>query len=92
MDDGDDDVSYHASKDGKEVKSKDKKKDSKDKGSNNNKNKYAAVSFNYSYLSNHNKRSFINVPVGKLPHFDGTNFAKWKHLMSAYLVGLHPGL
>jgi hypothetical protein len=27
-----------------------------------------------------------------LPHFDGTNFAKWKHLMSACLVGLHPGL
>ena len=91
-DDGDDDVSYHASKDGKEVKSKDKKKDSKDKGNNNKKNKYTAVSFNYSYLSNYNKRSFVNVPMGKLPHFDGTNFAKWKHLMSAYLVGLHPGL
>ncbi|XP_066316477.1 uncharacterized protein [Miscanthus floridulus] len=40
-DDRDDNVSYHASKDGKEVKSKDKKKDGKDKGSNNNKNKYA---------------------------------------------------
>jgi hypothetical protein len=91
-DDGDDDVSYHASKDSKKVKSKDKKKDSDDKGSNNNKNKYAAISFNYSYLSNHNKRSFINVPEGKLPYFDGTNFAKWKHLMSAYLVGLHPSL
>jgi len=43
-------------------------------------------------LSNHNKKSYINVPVGKLPHFDGTNFTKWKHLMSAYLIGLHPGL
>ena len=69
-------MSYHASKDGKEVKSKDKKKDSKDKGNNNKKNKYTAVSFNYSYLSNYNKRSFVNVPMGKLPHFDGTNFAK----------------
>ena len=29
--------------------------------------------------------------AGKLPHFDGTNFAKSKHLMKAYLVGLHPG-
>ena len=35
---------------------------------------------------------FINVPVGKLPHFNGTNFAKWKHLMRAYLIGLHPGI
>jgi hypothetical protein len=24
-----------------------------------------------------------------LPHFDGTNFTKWKHLMRAYLIGLH---
>jgi hypothetical protein len=30
--------------------------------------------------------------VGKLPHFDGTNFAKWKHLMRAYLIGLHLGI
>jgi hypothetical protein len=43
-------------------------------------------------MTNHDKRSFINVPAGKLPHFDGTNFAKWKHLMRAYLIGLHPGI
>ena len=30
--------------------------------------------------------------AGKLSCFDGTNFAKWKHLMRAYLVGLHPGI
>jgi hypothetical protein len=35
---------------------------------------------------------FINVPMGKLPHFDGTNFAKWKHLTRAYLIGLHPNI
>jgi hypothetical protein len=64
----------------------------KDKGSSTNKKKYAAISFDYSYLSNRDKKSFINVPAGKLPHFDGTNFAKWKHLMKAYLVALHPGL
>jgi hypothetical protein len=29
----------------------------------------------------------ITIPVGKLPQFDGTNFAKWKHMMKAYLTG-----
>jgi hypothetical protein len=84
-DDGDDDVSYHVSKG-------DKKKKNKDKSSCTNKKKYVAVSINYSYLTNRDRKSFINVPVGKLPHFDGTNFVKWKHLMRAYLIGLHPGL
>ena len=32
----------------------------------------------------------INIPMGKLPQFDGTNFAKWKHMTKAYLIGLHP--
>jgi hypothetical protein len=30
----------------------------------------------------------ITVAVGKLPQFDGTYFAKWKHVMKAYLTGL----
>ena len=30
------------------------------------------------------------MPADKLPHFNGANFAKWKHLMRAYLIGLHP--
>ena len=61
------------------------KKDKKGKGMKNDDNKYAAVSFNYSsVMTNHDRKSFINVPVSKLPHFDGTNFAKWKHLMRAY--------
>jgi hypothetical protein len=79
--DGDDDESYQVSKGGK--------KQSKGKGSD---NKYVAVSFNYSSMTNNNHRPYINVPMGKLPRFDGTNFAKWKHLMRAYLVGLHPGI
>jgi hypothetical protein len=81
-DDGDDDISYQASKNGK----------NQDEGSTN-KKKYVVVSFNYSsYLTNRDRKSFINVPAGKLPHFDGTNFAKWKHLMKAYLISIHPGL
>ena len=69
------------------------KKEKKGKGKANN-NKYVAVSFNYSSIpmTNHDRRSFTNVPAGKLPHFNGTNFAKWKHLMRAYLIGLHPGI
>jgi hypothetical protein len=27
-------------------------------------------------MTNHDRRSFINVPTGKLLHFYGTNFAK----------------
>jgi hypothetical protein len=30
----------------------------------------------------------ITIPVGKLLQFDGTNFAKWEHMMKAYLTGL----
>ena len=69
------------------------KREKKGKGKADN-NKYATVSFNYSSMpmTNHDWRSFINVPAGKLPHFDGTNFAKWKHLMRAYLIGLHLGI
>ena len=73
--------------------SKGDKKEKKGKGKSDN-NKYAVVSFNYSSMpmTNHDRMSFINVPTGKLPHFDGTNFAKWKNLMRAYLIGLHPGI
>jgi hypothetical protein len=70
------------------------KKDKKGKGKKNGDNKYAIVSFNYSSMSmtNYDRKSFINVPTSKLSHFDGTNFAKWKHLMRAYLIGLHPDI
>ena len=52
-----------------------KEKKGKDKVEN---NKNAIVFFNYSSIpmTNHDRRSFINVPMGKLPHFNGTNFAK----------------
>jgi transposase len=79
--DGDEDLYYRVSK----VNKKDDKKKCND-------NKYGVVSFHYPSMSNHDRRPFINVPTNKLPHFDRTNFAKWKHLMKAYLVGLHPGI
>ena len=63
--DGDDDESYQVTKGGM--------KEKKGKGEVVSNNKYAVVSFNYSSmpLTNHDRRSFINVPEGKLPHFDG---------------------
>ena len=50
--------------------------------------------FNYPSMpmTNLDRKSFINVSAGKLIHFDGTNFTKWKHLMRDYLIGLHPSI
>lgn len=51
------------------------------------------VSFNYNNsMTNLDYRSIINVSAKKLPPFDGTNFAKQKHMMNTYLVGLDPKL
>jgi hypothetical protein len=30
----------------------------------------------------------VTIPVSKISQFDGTNFAKLKHMMKAYLTGL----
>jgi hypothetical protein len=30
----------------------------------------------------------VTIAVGKLPQFNGTNFAKWKHVTKAYLISL----
>jgi hypothetical protein len=48
------------------------KKEKKGKGKADN-NKCATISFNYSsmLMTNHDRRSFINVPTGKLPYFNG---------------------
>jgi hypothetical protein len=55
------------------------------------KRSYSSVSFNYDSI-NLPTNTHINILAGKLPPFDGTNFAKWKHMMKAYLTGLHPEL
>jgi hypothetical protein len=51
------------------------------------KDDYRSVSFNYDFLDTKSKDD-VTIPVGKLPQFDGTNFAKWKHMMKAYLTSL----
>ena len=54
----------------------------------NTKRSYLSVSFNYDSV-NLPTNTHINIPAGKLSQFDGTNFTKWKHMMKAYLIGLH---
>jgi hypothetical protein len=51
------------------------------------KNDYRSVYFNYDSLETKSKDD-ISIPVGKLPQFDGTNFAKWKHMMKAFEFGV----
>jgi hypothetical protein len=51
------------------------------------KHDYRSVSFNYDSLETNSKED-ITIPIGKLPQFDGDNFAKWKHMMKAYLTSL----
>ena len=55
----------------------------------NTKRSYSSISFNYDSI-NLPTNTHINIPTGMLPQFDGTNFAKWKLMMKAYLIGLHP--
>ena len=36
--------------------------------------------------------SFSTVPMGKPPHFDGTDYARWREDMQVHLYGLNPHL
>jgi hypothetical protein len=76
---GDDDDEYY----GTRIPKRTIKPKSKHKA----KNGYKSVSFNYDSLDTKSKDD-VTIPVRKLPQFDGTNFAKWKHMMKAYLTGL----
>jgi hypothetical protein len=76
---GDDDYEYYGTRIPKRtIKTKPKHKAKDD---------YRSVSFNYDSLDTKSKVD-VTIPIGKLPQFDGTNFAKWKHMMKAYLTGL----
>jgi hypothetical protein len=76
---GDDDDEYY----GRRIPKRTIKPKSKHKA----KNDYKSISFNYD-SSDIKSKDDVTIPVGKLPQFDGTNFAKWKHMMKAYLTGL----
>jgi len=36
--------------------------------------------------------SFSPVPLGKIPHFDGSDYARWSDNMKMHLYGLNPAL
>jgi hypothetical protein len=63
----------------------------KDKrGRNGDKRSYKTTSFNYDKLPPSN--ALTSVPVGKAPHFDGTNYTKWRFSMKVYLISLNPSV
>jgi hypothetical protein len=55
-----------------------------------NKPSYNSMSFNYNNMSN--STSYTSIPVGKAPHFNGTNYNHCKHCMKNYLYSLLPGV
>jgi hypothetical protein len=55
------------------------------------------VSHSYETSSSHRtldptNLAFTSVPMGKVPHFDGSDYARWSDDMKMYLYGLHPSL
>jgi hypothetical protein len=59
-------------------------KKKKKKGS---KPSYNNTSFNYDSLSSNHAFTFMH--VDKPPHFDGTNYDKWRHAMKVHLMSLN---
>jgi hypothetical protein len=56
-----------------------------------------AVSHSYETSSSHKtldpaNLAFTSVPMGKVSHFDGSDYACWSDDMKMYLYGLHPSL
>jgi hypothetical protein len=48
---------------------------------------YNTTSFKYDNLPFCS--AFTSLPVGKVPHFDGTKYTKWKYTMKVHLSSLH---
>lgn len=49
---------------------------------------YNSMSFNYNNMPS--STAYTSVPIGKAPHFDGTNYNQWKHCMKSYLYSVSP--
>ena len=62
----------------------------KDETSGNDKGKGVAIEFNYDKLNASN--SYIFVPSGRAPYFDGTHYATWRHKMKLHLISLYPSI
>jgi hypothetical protein len=47
-----------------------------------------SMSFNYNSMPIFT--SYIFIPIGKAPYFDGSDYNQWKHCMKNYLYSIHP--
>jgi hypothetical protein len=52
------------------------------------KTSYNIMSFNYNNMSS--SITYTSVPIGKAPHFSGSNYNQWKHCMRNYLYSISP--
>jgi hypothetical protein len=53
-----------------------------------NKPSYNSMSFKCNNMPS--STAYTSIPVGKAPHFDGTNYNQWKHCMKNYLYSISP--
>jgi hypothetical protein len=58
------------------------------KGRQHDKPSYNSMSFNYNTMSS--STTYTSIPVGKAPHFDGSNYNQCKHCMKNYLYSISP--
>jgi hypothetical protein len=58
------------------------------KGRKHDKPSYNSMSFNYNTMPS--STSYTSIPVGKAPHFDGSNYNQWKHCIKNYLYSISP--
>jgi hypothetical protein len=65
-------------------------KKGKGKKKNGSKPSYNTTSFNYDSLPS--SHSFTSLRVGKPPHFDGMNYAKWCHAMKVHRMSFNPSI
>jgi hypothetical protein len=50
------------------------------------------MAFNYGRLPSNTTTHLLSVSLSKPPHFDGTNYANWSHVMRGHLYSLHPSI
>jgi hypothetical protein len=60
------------------------------KGGKGDKRSYNTTPFNYDSLPS--SSTFTSIPIGKPPHFDGTNYTKWSYSMRMHLISLSPSV
>jgi hypothetical protein len=49
---------------------------------------YNSMSFNYNNMPS--STTYTSVPIGKAPHFNGTNYNQWKYCIKNYLYSVSP--